>query len=419
MKVAFTFSGLPHYLVALLNKLVSSHGIEVSLVIPRNKGISIGEGVKLDDVEKEYLFSIFYLDEFLGKFSKPYFRNLHETLDQIAPDVLVIGWPYIVNYSSDSVTRKAMKNKNISLIFREIPFMVAPRNQAIKYYTRNPVIDENLRVTNPRGLLFYPWAIGLNLIRKRYYRLADATLIYSTTGIKTQESFGIGRENIFVTYNSPDTEKLAEMRKKLSDRGVGTSNTKRILHLGRLVKWKRVDLLIEAVDRLSRKHDTIELCIIGTGPEDEYLRRLVAQKALEGKIRFLGAIYNPEDLAREIISSAVYVLAGMGGLSINEAMSFGKPVVCSRCDGTEKDLVTEGETGFYFKEGDAVDLAEKIDVLLSNPERAKIMGSNALSVIQEKINLQTVAQQYVNCFNHVMKKKSVNSQVNLARNHGI
>jgi glycosyltransferase involved in cell wall biosynthesis len=152
------------------------------------------------------------------------------------------------------------------------------------------------------------------------------------------------------------------------------------------------------------------LFIIGTGPEDEYLRSLVARKGLEGKIRFLGAIYNPEDLAREIISSAVYVLAGMGGLSINEAMSFGKPVVCSRCDGTEKDLVTEGETGFYFKEGDAVDLAEKIDVLLSDPVRAKIMGSNALSVIQEKINLQTVAQQYVNCFSHV---------INLARNHGI
>ncbi|MCP4313863.1 MAG: glycosyltransferase family 4 protein [Bacteroidetes bacterium] len=401
MKVTFTFSGLPHYLIALLNKLVSSHRLDVSVIIPGKRGISIGEGVRLDNADGDYLFSIYQIEEYRGRLGKPYFRDLHRTLNEISPDILVMGWPFILNLYFDSESRRVLKRNKISLVFREIPFMVAPKNQAIKYYRKHPVINENLEVDNPTGVMFYPWAFALNQMRKRYYRLADATMIYSSSGIEIHESFGIVRENIFVTYNSPDTEKLARTRDKLKKRGVSISNPKRILHLGRLVKWKRVDLLIEAVAKLSGEHDTIELFIIGAGPEEEKLKRLAGQMATEGKIKFLGSIYDPEALSEEIISSAIYVLAGMGGLSINEAMAFGKPVICSRCDGTETDLVTDGENGLYFMEGDAIDLASKINTLLNDPDRTRAMGDKALSVIQEKINLETVAQRFMDCFLHV------------------
>lgn len=405
MKVTFTFSGLPHYLIALLNKLVSIHGMEVSLIIPRERGMSLGEGMKLDDDTKGHLFSLYYLDEFRGKLNKPYFSNLHRTLEQISPDILVIGWPYIINLYFDSDSLKIIKKDNISLVYREIPFTVAPKNQAMKYYRKHPVLNENLEVESPGGVLFYPWAFGLNQMRKRFYKMVDATMIYASHGFAIQEGFGIKRENIFLTYNSPDTEKIAETRQRLMEEGVSVSNPKRILHLGRLVKWKRVDLLIEAVSQLSASHDTIELCIIGSGPEEENLKTLARLKAPDGRVKFLGAIYDSEALAREIISSAIYVLGGMGGLSINEAMAYGLPVICSRCDGTEKDLITDGASGLFFKEGDSADLALKIEMLLNDPVKSQSMGKNALAVIQEKVNLETVTQRFANCFEHLMETK--------------
>ena len=283
--------------------------------------------------------------------------------------------------------------------------MVAPKNKAIRYYWKHPVINENLEVDNPKGLLFYPWAIALNQMRKMYFSLADATMIYSSAGIEIHESFGVAREKIFVTYNSPDTDKVALARKQLTDRGVSQSNPTQILHLGRLVKWKRVDLLIEAVAQLADKHDTIELHIVGSGPEEESLKKLAEQKVSGGRVKFLGSIYDPEALSEEIISSAIYVLAGMGGLSINEAMAFGLPVVCSRCDGTEKDLVADGENGLFFKEGDALDLAAKIETLLLDPDRTRAMGDKALEVILDKVNLETVAQRFMDCFQYLMLKK--------------
>jgi len=406
MKVTLLFSGLPHYLIALLNRLVSKYGIELSLIIPRERGMSLGEGIKLGDQESAYQFSIHYLDEFRGRLNKPYFRDLHLSLKEIAPDILVLGWPYIINYYFDSKSRELTKKQNISLVFREIPFMVAPKNKAMKYYKKAPVLNENLEVDNPVGLKFYPWAIGLNQMRRKYYSMVDATMIYASHGFEIQESFGIKREKIFLTHNSPDTELISSTRSRLKEEGVGTVHPKRILHLGRLVKWKRVDLLIEAVAKLSAKHKDIELHIIGEGPEEKDLKKLAVRLAPEQSIKFLGSIYDPEALAREIMASAIYVLAGMGGLSINETMAYGLPVICSRCDGTERDLVDEGVNGLFFQEGDAVDLASKIELLLNDPERSRQMGENSLALIDQKINLETVAQGFMNCFDHLMQTKN-------------
>ena len=402
MKVTFLFSGLPHYLIALLNRLVSLHKIEVSVIVPEKRGLSLGEGIKLGREAEDYLFSVTTLEEYRGKLDKPYFRKLHDSLEKSLPDVLVLGWPYIINYSFDSRSRKVVRENNIAVVFREIPFMVAPKNRAMRYYRKHPVLNEALEVENPRGLKFYPWAFALNQMRKRYYRQVDATMIYASHGFEIQESFGVPRRNIFLTYNSPDTERIAETRIRLKEEGVG-SNPKRILHLGRLVKWKRVDLLIEAVAQLSSRHGDLELCIIGSGPEEAGLKELAQQKAPAARIKFLGSIYDPEELGREILSSAIYVLAGMGGLSINEAMAYGKAVICSRCDGTEQDLVKEGVNGLYFKEGDARDLASKIDRLLADPDAGRAMGEQSLSIIEQKINLGAVSERFVDCFKHLKK----------------
>ena len=240
MKVTFTFSGLPHYLIALLNKLVSTHGLEVSVIVPAKRGISIGEGVRLDDAGGDYLFSVYQLEEYRGRLGKAYFRDFHRTLKEISPDILVMGWPFILNLYFDLKTRKLLKRKGISLVFREIPVMVAPKNKAIRYYRKHPVINENLEVDNPKGLMFYPWAFALNQMRKRYYSMADATMIYSSAGIEIHKSFGVAREKIFVTYNSPDTDKLALALKQLRDRGVSQSNPKRASFWSRAVFLSRI-----------------------------------------------------------------------------------------------------------------------------------------------------------------------------------
>ena len=151
---------------------------------------------------------------------------------------------------------------------------------------------------------------------------------------------------MFVTYNANDTDELFAIKQRLTEAGTPQKkNPYRVIHVGRLVKWKRVNLLIEAFAKVLLRFPEAELVIIGDGPELEALKRQADDLNLTGKVLFTGAIYDYKQTATHLASSAVYALAGMGGLSINDAMTFGLPVICSVCDGTERDLVIDGESG--------------------------------------------------------------------------
>ena len=179
-------------------------------------------------------------------------------------------------------------------------------------------------------------------------------------------------------------------------------NQRRILHIGRLVKWKRVDLLITALPEVLVQFPDAELVIVGDGPELNALKQQAERLALSKHVRFAGSIYKPEALGAYMNESSVYVLAGMGGLSINDAMTYGLPVICSVCDSTERDLVTDGRNGFFFKEGDAGSLAEKITTLFASPGLCEKMGKESKRIILEKININTVSQRYLQAFKEIL-----------------
>jgi glycosyltransferase involved in cell wall biosynthesis len=172
------------------------------------------------------------------------------------------------------------------------------------------------------------------------------------------------------------------------------------LHIGRLVKWKQVDLLIEAAIALRAKYPQTELSIVGDGPELEALK---AQASGYDFIQFHGGIYDPKVLGKITCESGIYVLAGMGGLSINEAMCFSKPVVCSVADGTEKRLVREGYNGHYFESGSLESLQNVIEKLFAHPENISLMGQRSREIIEKEINIHTVLGNYMEAFRFAMR----------------
>jgi glycosyltransferase involved in cell wall biosynthesis len=96
----------------------------------------------------------------------------------------------------------------------------------------------------------------------------------------------------------------------------------------------------------------------------------------------------------------------MGGLSINEAMCFGKPVICSVADGTEKRLVKEGINWHYFESGSLKDLVDKITLLFHEPEKISSMGLRSREIIEKEINIHTVLGNYLAAFRYSMRAAS-------------
>lgn len=407
MKVLFTFGGLPHYLIPILNKLDNVKNLDVVVVIPKNSSGTIGSGVKLEN--SGINFKLIYLNEKKSIFGKYYLSNLLETIKTENPSILVTHWPYILDLVVSFRLKRYLKKNNIKIILREIPFDVPTYKETFNYYksyyarTLNEDMIENKKV----NISFYIKHFILRTTRKYYYsNLVDAVLAYTDKANEVAVSFGLSKEKIFVSKNSQDTDILFAAKENIKNEApILPKNKYRILHIGRLVKWKRVDLLIKAISILKPEIPDIELIVIGKGKVENNLKKQALELKVSDNVKFIGAIYGDEELGRYLNACSVYVLAGMGGLSINQAMIFNKPIICSIADGTEKHLVKNNYNGYYFKNGDAEDLANKIKQIIIDDNKIKKFGQNSLSIIKTEVNVYTVLSEFLNAFNYVSDNK--------------
>ena len=402
MRICFIMVGLPHYFTLVLNKMVSETGHEVTLIKPEQKSKTLGSGVKEDTRGAQ--FGLIELPEYTAWYGKPFLHNLIPTLKEIKPDIVVMSaWPYFLHFVLNPFFYFQFKKLNTRLICRDIPFNVPYWGKSREYYFSG----KNQTEGGPTARTWHgylPFGIATSL-KRLYLPLADAHINYFDEARLITGSYGVPQEKIFIAANSPDTDTLlASYREALSMPPLLPYNPHRLIHVGRLVRWKRVDLLIQAVKDLQAEFSDVELLVLGFGPEEENLKALAASLGVSAQVNFVGGVYDPLTLGRYLRASAVYVLGGMGGLSINDAMCFAKPVVCTEADGTERRLVREGHNGYYFKNGDQGSLYEALRKLLSDPEKVAQFGANSLKIIEEEINIHSVIREYQAAFDYVMRK---------------
>lgn len=400
MKILYTFGGIPPYFDAQLNKLVQK-GVDTVVVIPRKNSPVLGKGVKVID-SGNTAYKTIHTDEKMSFFGKSYFPHLPDIIRTEKPDILVIGWPFFLQFFFQPALQKSLKTSYTKFVIREIPFRVPPYGKMFSFFRKQRFFDEDMRpLNNGFSFMLRQWIIMQ--IRRYCYKKADGALAYASLGKELLPTYGIAADKVFVTYNSNNTDAMFSIKKQLSEeKNILEKNDFRVIHVGRLVKWKRVDLLIDAFSKIVPSFPQAELVIIGDGPEIEHLKKQAADLNVEKKIIFTGAIYDNKTIASYLSASAVYVLAGMGGLSINDAMTFGLPVICSVCDGTERDLVIDNRNGLFFEENNVHDLTGKLLMLLKDPVYASKMGEESWKIIRDKINLDTVSDRYIKAYKHIL-----------------
>lgn len=416
MKVLYLSNGLTHYYNLVLSRLNKVPGVELIVIAPKHLTANIGEGVYL--TKDGISFKVIELEEFSRLRIYSSFKGLAKTLLNEKPHVIIVGEVHLLTFLFSIPCVMITKLLGIKLILKSIPFRMPRSDDAKREVRENPSgIDMLPRSLNRlllksglirliRGAFLYLRKISLNI--------PDAHVNYVEEAFDILGSYGVPKEKIFITYNSPDTDMLLEIKKSLmSVDPILPPCEHRLIHVGRLVEWKRVDLLIRAFAKVKNQFHDAELLIIGSGPQEQTLKALSSELRLEADIRFLGGIHDPKLLGNYLMSSTVYVLAGMGGLSINDAMCFGLPVICSVGDGTEKKLVRDEFNGKYFLEGNEDDLVEKIIYLFNNAELRKNMGVNSSEIIRNEVNIHTVINGYVNALSFVEYNKSFSHKSSL------
>ena len=157
-----------------------------------------------------------------------------------------------------------------------------------------------------------------------------------------------------------------------------------ILSLGRLVRTKGLDYLIEAMQYVDSK-----LIICGKGPDDKRLRKKIEKYGLSDKIEMKGLV-SEEEKQRLMSECKMFVMPSLFesyGLAALEIMSYGRPVVCTDVNGLP-DTVKDG--GIYVKPKDAEGLADAINMLLSDEKKRKELGINSRKVAENQNVKNTV-----------------------------
>ncbi len=142
-----------------------------------------------------------------------------------------------------------------------------------------------------------------------------------------------------------------------------------VVFLGRLRRYKGVDVLLDAFARVARDVPGAVLDVVGDGPYKAALEARARRLGLgEDRVRFRGFVPAEEKVA--LLSSAHVAVCPSPkegwGLTVVEANACGTAVVASRSPGLV-DSVKDGETGLLVPHGDVAALAGAIGRVLSDP----------------------------------------------------
>jgi len=368
---------IPDYRTPVFHRLNTIAGYEIIIIAAENpKGWEFVDNINFVTKNESLGFRAIFLKQkkiFGIKFS--YFPDLPKYILKEKPEVIIMQNMYLPGSILSLLTIFAIKISRAKLILWTIPF----EEEKIKTFKK--------------------------FVKKLLFSFVDAFLLYTESGIPIIESYGINKNKIFVACNSIDTDKIFEIKQLiLSENSLIAINEHKIIFIGRLVPWKKIDFLIKALALVKKQLPDVELLIIGDGRERPELEKLARDLKILDSVHFLGSIRDDRVKAKYLLSSAVFVLPGMGGLSINEAMCYGLPIVCCEADGTEKQLVFDSFNGYIFRENDINDLAEKILKIITDRELREKMSKNSLKIIQDKVNINTMilgfkqAIEYV-CYN--------------------
>jgi len=171
-----------------------------------------------------------------------------------------------------------------------------------------------------------------------------------------------------------------------------------ILTVGRWLateRYKGMDTLIQALPRLLMRWPDVQLAMVGSGDDREWLANIARDSGVQKHVHFLTDLSYGE-LSACYAAAELFALPSRGegfGFVYLEAMARGKPVI-GGAHGGAPEVIQDGVTGYLVQHGDTEQLATAIDALLEHPERAKEMGARGRERVDKEFRFAVFAKAF-------------------------
>jgi glycosyltransferase involved in cell wall biosynthesis len=197
------------------------------------------------------------------------------------------------------------------------------------------------------------------------------------------------------------------LRKSIREQYSITADEIVLTVVGKLVRWKNQDHIIDAMKMLEKEGIYVTLFMLGSGEMKEGWENK-AKELKHSKVYFPGFI-KIEDLPAFYASSDIYIHPASlepHSVAISEAIMMGCPIILSNCCGSygNTDDVQEEKNGYVFEFGNIEALAKKIKLLIENEQERREFGDYS-----HKIAVQFQQKSHYDVINELLKYFNSNS----------
>jgi glycosyltransferase involved in cell wall biosynthesis len=244
----------------------------------------------------------------------------------------------------------------------------------------------------------------LEALDKRALRHFDRVVAVSPAIAQQLAASGVLPERLSVIDNGISVPFAEEGARAAVRAELNISPGERLLvHIGRLARSKRIDVLLQAVAQLADVPAT-HLLLAGEGDQREPLSELADRLGLGQRVHFCG--YR-SDVGRLLVAADLMVLSSeREGLPITilEAMATRCPIVTT-CVGAIPSVLRDGHDAWIVKESNADALCRAVTDALGRPEVARSMAASAYARYERLYSRDSMGERYLRLYEDVRARR--------------
>lgn len=234
----------------------------------------------------------------------------------------------------------------------------------------------------------------LTWVLRRFLVSSDVVTILSSAELAAYRRFD-SRINVHLVPNGIDPVGLVDQK-----RSYNTNMPLRLVYVGRLVRYKGLFEVIDALRALKHAGRDFRLSIAGEGPDQHELAAATEKAGLNDRVQFLGSVFGVEKNRLWLRSDLFLFPTSIEGLpySLLEAMAAGCVPITSPVAAIP-DVMRDGEHGLFVPPEDAQALARAVASLDDDRQSLVRMAEAARRRVLERYTVVRVADDFRNIYN--------------------
>lgn len=249
----------------------------------------------------------------------------------------------------------------------------------VKFFLKKPAIALIHDLSSGEKDQWFAFGNIAKIYEQIITRLPVTKILTVGNGTKNQliQQYKVKQDKIKTIHNGVDIKLIDSVK-------TTTTEKNRIIFVGRLVPHKHVDELLKTIKITAKKIPSIKIKIIGTGPQEEQLKKLAKELKLKNA-RFSGKKNEYKEVIKEIKKSTILALPSTRegfGIVLAEANACRKPVIAYDIEGV-RDVVQSGINGILTKPNNTNELARAITQLLNNQKICEQMGDAGRKKVEQ------------------------------------